>query len=135
MNYSPLSVPEAFYHVYNRGNSYEKLFLNNENYRFFYIKCQNYLSSVSTIYAYSLLPNHFHLLIKTHSSENIKLNENVTFSSHISKTFSNLFNSYTKSFNQYHHRRGTLFSQPFKRKQIDSKDYLKNVVQYIHQNP
>ncbi len=49
--------------------------------------------------------------------------------------FSHLFNSYTKYFNRFHGRHGALFERPFKRKQIDSDEYLKQAVIYIHNNP
>jgi hypothetical protein len=53
----------------------------------------------------------------------------------ISQQFSNLFNSYTKSFNKYYHRRGSLFVPNFKHKEITSHDYLLQLILYIHNNP
>ena len=52
-----------------------------------------------------------------------------------SKQFSNLFNSYARSFNKFHDRKGGLFTQNFKRKEIGTLDYLKTAVIYIHRNP
>jgi len=49
--------------------------------------------------------------------------------------FSNLFNAYTKAYNKRYDRTGSLFEHPFRRKQIDSIDYLKNLIIYIHHNP
>ena len=49
--------------------------------------------------------------------------------------FSNLFNAYTKAFNKQHQTHGTLFERPFRRKRINEKDYLRQVILYIHSNP
>ena len=62
------------------------------------------------------------------------LNE-ANFSFKIAKQFSNFFNSYAKAFNKENHRNGSLFTRPFKRKEIAGEDHLKNTVIYIHQNP
>ena len=53
-----------YYHIYNRGNNHEKLFYKKENYDYFLRKYDYYLSRWVDTYAFCLLPNHFHLLIK-----------------------------------------------------------------------
>jgi len=53
-----------FYHIYNRGNNGEKIFYTSENYLFFLKRYDHYLSDYADTYAYCLLPNHFHFLIK-----------------------------------------------------------------------
>ena len=107
-----LLVPEQFYHLYNRAVGSEKLFLNEENYRFFLSKINTYIPAVTTIYAYCLLPNHFHFFVKIKTQKEIlelyetkknKLmlqNDTVVMSEFIMQQFSNCFNSYAKSFNK-----------------------------------
>jgi REP element-mobilizing transposase RayT len=51
------------------------------------------------------------------------------------KHFSHLFNAYSKYYNNRYSRHGSLFERAFKRKQIDSEEYLKQVILYIHNNP
>ncbi len=51
------------------------------------------------------------------------------------KHFSHLFNSYSKYYNAKYIRHGTLFERRFKRKVINSEDYLKRCIIYIHNNP
>jgi hypothetical protein len=51
------------------------------------------------------------------------------------KHFSHLFNAYAKHFNKKNDRTGSLFQRPFKRILIESDDYLKYLVYYIHHNP
>jgi REP element-mobilizing transposase RayT len=97
-------------------------------------KCEKYLPEVATLYAFALIPNHFHFLIKVHSAEAIGHQSIKECSIRVSQVFSNLFNSYTKSFNRYYLRRGTLFSRHFKSKAIDTICYRTNCLLYIHHN-
>ena len=54
---------------------------------------------------------------------------------YFSQVFSNFFNSYSKSFNLVHKRRGRLFLYPFKRIVVDNDKYLTYLICYIHRNP
>ncbi len=87
------------------------------------------------------MPNHFYLLIYIKNLTGLNPDSQSNLSGLITTTkpphqhFSNLFNAYTKAFNKYHNRHGALFERPFKRKQIDSDEYLKQVIIYIHNNP
>jgi len=122
--------PEKFYHVFNRACGFEKLFLSDSNFRFFLDKFDEILNGYVSLYAYCLMPNHFHFLIKTLNLE--KFNNPISI---YSRKFSSFFNSYAKSFNKFNDRKGSLFSQNFKRKEIDNLEYLRSVIVYIHQNP
>lgn len=53
----------------------------------------------------------------------------------ISQQFSNLFNAYTKAFNNKYNRKGSLFIPNFERKLIDSEEYCARLTIYIHYNP
>ena len=140
MNNQPNLEPNNFYHIYNRGINSCNLFEDENNYHYFLLLMENHLSPIADIYAWVLMPNHFHFLVKiknlTGLSPNCQSNP-----SGLKKVkpphqyFSNLFNAYTKAFNKYHHRHGALFDRPFKRKLIDSEDYLKQIVLYVHNNP
>jgi len=77
------------------------------------------------------MKNHFHFLIKIKSEKEL-INYNKR---HISQSFSNLFNAYTKAFNKKYNRHGTLFERPFRRISIDNEKYLINLIRYIHKNP
>jgi len=48
------------------------------------------------------------------------------------KHFSHFFNAYAKYYNNQTNRHGALFERPFKRKLIDSEDYLRQAILYIH---
>ena len=64
------------------------------------------------------------LEIKPDSLENI-----------ISASFRNFFTSYSSAFNKQNRRKGSVFEPRFKRNRIDSNDYLKACISYIHLNP
>ena len=68
-----LLIPGCTYHVYNRANGNEKLFLSNENYRYFFEKYMIYISPIANTFCYCLMPNHFHFLIKIKSLEEVKI--------------------------------------------------------------
>jgi len=53
----------------------------------------------------------------------------------LSKQFSYFFISYSKSINKQENRRGSLFEKPFKRKSINSEEYYRYLIYYIHHNP
>jgi len=55
-----------FYHVYNRSIDRKPMFLKEDNYQFFLRKYNQYLLPVLDTYAYCLLGNHFHLLVRIH---------------------------------------------------------------------
>ncbi len=59
--------PGIFYHLYNRGNNRETLFRYDENYRYFLALYARYAEPAFDTYAYCLLPNHFHLLVRVRS--------------------------------------------------------------------
>jgi hypothetical protein len=51
------------------------------------------------------------------------------------RQFSHLFNAYTQGFNKVFQRKGSLFTENFERKLVDSDQYFTRLIQYIHLNP
>ena len=64
-------LPDHTYHLFSRAVGSEKLFLNDDNYLFFLQKLKQHTSGVCRIYCYTLLPNHFHLLVLINEEETI----------------------------------------------------------------
>jgi putative transposase len=132
-------LENQLYHIYNKGNNGEKIFLDDENYLFFLSKFNYYLKGKVVVYAYCLMPNHFHFLLKVNENpEPTKIvNNSIEFRklSILEKSFRDFFISYSKSFNKSHNRTGSLFQYKFKRKPILDESYLNNIVAYIHLNP
>ncbi|MDX1544401.1 MAG: transposase [Christiangramia sp.] len=125
MQYEPL-IADSYYHIFNRGNNKQPIFFEEKNYYYFLNLIKKYLVPVCDIYAYCLLSNHFHLLIKTKGEIADKA---------IPQAFSNCFNSYTKAINKSYNRSGSLFQDRFKRKVVQDENYLRKLIIYIHLNP
>ncbi len=127
------------YHIYNKAISHDKLFITSEDYFYFLKKLERYILPVADIVAYCLIPNHFHLLAVMKEEENIPFNLFKRVNEHpdqlLERSFSNFFNSYSKSFNKAHNRSGRLFLYPYKRILVESEDYFVCLINYIHRNP
>jgi len=130
--------PGKTYHIYNKAISHEKLFVTEKDYFYFLKKLNRYILPVASIITYCLIPNHFHLLVTIKEGEDVPErpeNEEENQFRKISKAFSNFFNSYARSFNIIHDRKGRLFLYPFKRILVDDEDYFVCLINYIHRNP
>ncbi len=142
-NYSDLFQPSSFFHVYNHGNGDDNIFRSDENYLYFLSKYELHIIPFSDIYAYCLMPNHFHFLLRIQDEDLLihyfKLDNGPEslekLPELISKKFSNCFNAYSKAFNKRYERIGRLFRSSLKRKQVDNENYLRELVRYIHYNP
>jgi REP element-mobilizing transposase RayT len=124
--------PGRYYHVYNRGNGGEDLFHKARNYRYFLKKYAHYMAPVADTFAYRLLRNHFHLLVRVKRAAEYPPGR---VPLEASRQFGHLFNSYTKSVNRAWGRTGSLFQRPFRRKAVASEHYFTHLVRYIHRNP
>jgi len=128
------------YHLYNRGINSCNIFNEDDNYRYFLSLYKKYVDPVAETYAWVLMPNHFHFLVRVRVKESIPvrvLNPDGDRKKirTPSQQFSKLFNSYAQAFNKRFSRHGSLFERPFKRKLIEDESFLKNVLLYIHNNP
>ena len=138
---------EQYYHIYNRGNNRETLFRQERNYDYFLDLYTRHIYGIADTYAYCLLPNHFHLLVRIKPEEEIvktlrvmknrvKGQEKFTVKTRrVSQRFGNLFNAYTKAVNKEYGRTGSLFEHPFRRKLVSDEKYLRQLIMYIHYNP
>jgi len=115
---------DHFYHIYNRGINSENIFLSDDNKSYFLKLLSKHLNGKIEVFAYCLMDNHFHFLIKLVDDEKA-----------VTQAFSNFFNSYAKAFNKQNNRTGSLFEKHFKRIKIQDENYLRNIIQYIHLNP
>jgi REP element-mobilizing transposase RayT len=117
--------PGAYYHIYNRGVNREPLFREPRNYTHFLNLYGRYIEPVAETFAYCLMNNHFHFLLRVRSEP----------TSTPSRQFNNLFIAYAKAFNRAFQRTGALFESPFKRRVVESDRYFTALVAYIHRNP
>jgi len=137
---------DTYYHIYNRGNNGDNIFIQERNYEHFMNLYFRYTDPIAETFAYCLLRNHFHVSLRTRSEEEIRETLKVSFASkplgsdplrsdYISRRFSDFFNAYAKSVNKAYGRTGSLFEHPFRRVPITTDRQFWNVIAYIHQNP
>ena len=91
-----------YYHLYNRGNNYQDVFLERENYLYFLRQLRKYLPCEAVeIVAYCLMPNHYHLLVHLMIDD-------------LSSRMQPFTLSYTKAINKRYGQVGSLFQGRFK---------------------
>ena len=61
----------GYYHIYNRGNNGEQLFYTPENYQHFLCLYEKYIDPIADTFAWCLMGNHFHLLVRVKEEEEI----------------------------------------------------------------
>lgn len=61
--------PDTSYHIFNHANGFENIFRKEDNFYFFLEKYRLYISPIAETYAYCLMPNHFHLVVRIRKRE------------------------------------------------------------------
>lgn len=124
------------YHVFNRGNNKQEIFLSPENYSYFLQGAENYVKPVCDILAWCLMPNHFHLLIHANSNSILTIKDGSFERQQFSQAIKQWLSSYTKAINKREKRTGSLFQQKTKAVSVSYKTHdAQTAFQYIHQNP
>ena len=118
-----IDVPGHLYHVIARGIERSKLFVDDDDYADFLSCLEKQLDKTgSKCYAFSLLPNHFHLLIlRGHRP--------------LGELMRRLLTGYAVRFNRKHKRVGHLFQNRYKAILCEVDSYFLELVAYIHLNP
>ncbi len=123
--------PGGIYHIYNRGNNKEDIFKEAKNYDYFMALMSKRLFPSVDLYAFCLLKNHFHWLLRIKDKKDLP----IKYAEKPHLPFSNFFNAYTKSINKMYGRTGSLFQEHLKRKRVENENYLIQLIAYIHLNP
>ena len=118
-----LDAPGVLHHVMGRGIERKKIFWNNRDRKDFLERLeQAAFEGAMEIYAWVLMPNHFHILCKTKNTP-------------LSASMRKILTGYVVNFNGRHRRRGHLFQNRFKSIVCQEDLYFKELVRYIHLNP
>lgn len=129
------------YHIYNRGVNRCNLFYEKANYLYFLRLFAEHIAPVVQVFAYCLLPNHFHLLLRLLDADEILNRTDLhDYWRHARddrphQYFSNFFNAYARTINDSYGRTGSLFQRPFRRIPVTTDAYFFNLITYIHRNP
>ncbi len=143
----------GYYHVYNRTNNKEKLFITDDNRRYFLKRYNEFISPFADTFCWNLLPNHFHFLIQVKPQAEIMgylagrqgltsltktekkfIQSKISLSQLIEQAFKRFFQSYALAFNKQQNREGNLFTRPFKRVEINKESHFTQTIVYIHAN-
>ena len=118
-----IDAPGALHHIICRGIERREIFRDDTDRNNFVERFGRLVSETKTVcYAWALLPNHFHLLLKTGKLP-------------IATVMRRLLTGYAVTFNRRHHRTGHLFQNRYKSILCQEDPYLLELVRYIHLNP
>jgi putative transposase len=142
------------YHVLFRSIDGVPLFKNVKERSFFLEKWKRFTEMATDLWAYSLLDNHTHFIIKTKTKEDVQklisiLNpeqqtkamkqfihapSEAFFQSIMERQINSFLVSYTNTYNNFIKRKGGLFQQPFRRLLIADDAHLQQAIIYTHAN-
>jgi putative transposase len=118
-----IDAPGVLHHVIGRGIEKRPIFRDDADRDDFLTRLAALVDGEALdVYAWALLPNHFHLLCRTNRLP-------------LSRSMHRLLTGYVVNFNKRHHRHGHLFQNRFKSIVCQEDRYLKELVRYIHLNP
>jgi REP element-mobilizing transposase RayT len=118
-----LDAPGVLQHVMARGIERRKIFWDDKDRTFFLERLAVILEETQTqCYAWALIPNHFHLLLRTGLTP-------------LSTVMRRLMTGYAVTFNIRHRRSGHLFQNRYKSVICEEDPYLLELIRYIHLNP
>jgi putative transposase len=118
-----IDAPGAVHHITARGIERRKIFCDDQDRETFIQRLAELVAETRTqCFAWALMPNHFHLVLKT---------GNVP----IATIMRRLLTGYAVGFNRRHGRSGHVFQNRYKSILCDQDAYLKELVRYIHLNP
>lgn len=120
---SRIDAPGALHHIIARGNEQRKIFTDGKDRERFLERLGEIVTETkSRCYCWSLMPNHFHLFLRTGSTP-------------ISTIMRRLLTGYAIGFNRRHRRWGHLFQNRYKSILCQEDPYFLELVRYIHLNP
>jgi hypothetical protein len=126
-----------FYHIFSHGFNQGDIFFAPNNYSFFIRRFQAYLSPFIDTLAYSLMPSHFHILIRANELIMVKnevVDHPVEVGHFISEAFRKFFIAYSQAIIKQENLTGNLIDNNFSRVKVD-EEKLKELILYIHYNP
>ena len=116
--------PGLIYHVINRGNNQQAIFLEEEDYKHYLNVLDRFKRKYEfKLFAYCLMTNHVHLLIKVGAKGTI------------SRIMQSITVAHTRQYHFKYRSNGHVWQGRFKSPIVSDDEYLLTVMQYIEQNP
>src|SRR5574341_946716 len=118
-----LDAPGVLHHVMVRGLERRPIFRDDADRGEFCARVGRLVETTGlAVYAWALLPNHAHLLLRTGQRP-------------LARCMRSLLTGYAGAFNRRHHRAGHVFQNRYKSIVVEEDPYLLELVRYIHLNP
>jgi putative transposase len=118
-----LNAPNLVSHITQRAAGREPLFMEVDDYLYFLKLLKDIArKSALTVYAFCLMPNHIHTLLRPTESN-------------LQDVMRDLFSRHAMRFNRKYERKGHLFGGPYRQSVCLDDSYLLAVSLYIHLNP
>lgn len=118
-----IDFPGLLHHIIARGINRQAIFVDKKDYTDFLERIEiSQEKSPNQIFAWALMPNHFHLLVRSGAKGIVPF-------------MRRLMTGYAGAFNSLHERTGHLFQNRYKSIVCDEQSYLLELVRYIHLNP
>jgi len=151
----------SYYHISNCGDTSDPIFIEEHNYRYFLELYPKYIQPIADTYAYCLLKDHLHLLVRikteaeqqawhaktrqpfplsarcndVHSTDQTAESNQPPELRSPGQQFLNLFRAYATAVDKAYKRSGYLFEGCYKHVEVTDDDQLAQLVLYIHRNP
>lgn len=122
-----------YYHIFNRGNNRESIFKEEKNYQYFLSLYKKYIHPMANLYAYCLMPTHFHFLLQI--KEIVDIDVMYSDEKSLWMQFRRFLGTYTKAINKMYQRSGHLFAGRYSRLCVMEDNHFFELISYIHQNP
>ena len=117
-------IKGEYFHIYNRSVENTLIFKSADDYLYFLDKFNPKITTYpASVFAYCLMPNHFHFLLRQDNDKPIY------------QIFSDINNSYVQHYNNKYSRKGHLYEGPLQHKRVKKENYIISLCQYIHYNP
>ena len=131
-----LDAPGVLQHIMARGIERRKIFWDDKDRTSFLERLALILEETQTqCYAWTLIPNHFHLLLRTSLSASADASRCRAGATPLSSVMRRLMTGYAVTFNIRHRRSGHLFQNRYKSVVCEEDPYLLELIRYIHLNP
>ncbi len=131
-----LDAPGVLQHIMARGIERREIFRDDKDRQSFLDRLALILEKTQTqCYAWALIPNHFHLLLRTDPSASADASRCRAGATPLSNVMRRLMTGYAVTFNRRHRRAGHLFQNRYKSVVCEEDPYLLELIRYIHLNP
>lgn len=118
-----LDAPGTVHHVILRGVAQGEIVADAQDREVFLTRLGELATTTgTTIYAWAILPNHAHLLLRSGAQG-------------LSQFMRRVLTGYALAYNRRHHRAGHLFQNRYKSIVVEEEPYFRELVRYIHLNP